>query len=288
MQTKELKKILNIQRNELTEYFIYKKLSLTIKDKYHIEVLKKISEEELSHYEYFKKITGEEVKPYKLKIFIYVFLSRVAGLNFGLKLMESGEKSAQKTYEKMKETYPETGRILNEEKEHEIELISTINEERLKYVSSMVLGLNDALVELTGALVGFTLALQKTKLIGIVGLITGIAASMSMSASEFLASKHEETNKNPFKASIYTGTAYILTVAILVTPYFLFRNIFLCLSMAIVNAVFLIFLFSFYISIAKSLNFKKRFIEMTGISMGVAIINLFIGLIIRKLFGIEV
>ena len=34
-----------------------------------------------------------------------------------------------------------------------------INDERLQYISSMVLGINDALVELTGAPAGFTFAL---------------------------------------------------------------------------------------------------------------------------------
>jgi VIT1/CCC1 family predicted Fe2+/Mn2+ transporter len=90
-------------------------------------------------------------------------------------------------------------------KELSQKLISLIDEERLKYVSSMVLGLNDALVELTGALTGLTLALQNPRLIAIVGFITGIAASMSMAASEYLSTKQEDTEKNPLKASVYTG-----------------------------------------------------------------------------------
>ena len=69
------------------------------------------------------------------------------------------------------------------EQEHEAALIELIDEERLRYISSMVLGLNDALVELTGALAGFTFALGNTTTIAMAGFITGSAATLSMAAS---------------------------------------------------------------------------------------------------------
>jgi len=286
----ELKeKALRAQRNELTEHIIYKRLASIVKLKKQSEILNRISEEEFAHYESFRSITQSDVQPDRFKVFVYVFISRTLGLNFGLKLMENGEDNAQDAYDgRLKEVSPKLDEILRDERRHENELISLIDEERLKYVSSMVLGLNDALVELSGALVGFTLALQKTKLVAIVGLITGIAASLSMAASEYLSTKQEDTDKNPFKASIYTGFAYVGTVILLVLPYFLLKNIFLCLAFVILNVLILIFIFTFYISVAKELDFKKRFLEMAGISLGVAIINFSIGLIIRNVFGIDV
>jgi len=202
--------------------------------------------------------------------------------------MENGEDLAQGAYDRLKEISPQIESIINDEEKHESELIDLINEERLKYVSSIVLGLNDALVELTGALAGFTLALQNTRLIAIIGLITGIAASMSMAASEYLSTKHEETDKTPLKACVYTGITYIGTVIFLIMPYLLFKNIFLCLSITVTNALLLILIFTFYTSVAKGLKFRKRFLEMAGISLGIAIINFFIGFAIRKVFGVEV
>lgn len=282
-------KIVKIQKGELTEYYIYRKLAKNTKNFHHKEILYRISQEELVHYNYLKNFTNTDLKPNKIKIFFYILLSKFLGLNFGLKLMETAEEVAQDIYNQVCSFFPEIENILKDEKKHEIELISLIEEEHLKYVSSIVLGLNDALVELSGALIGLTLALQKTKLIGIVGLITGIAAAMSMSASEFLSTKHEEApNKNPLKASIYTGVAYIFTVFILVIPYFLLSSIILCLSIVILNALLLISSFTFYVSISKGTNFKKRFLEMATISLSVAIINLAIGLIIRKIFGGEI
>jgi len=281
-------KVLAIQRNEITEYLTYKRLSFAVKVKEHREILERISQEELKHYEFFKSITQQDVLPDKFKIFIYSAISKIFGLNFGLKLMENGENLAQDVYDKLQEISPEIVRIIQEEEEHEYKLIDLINEERLRYVSSVVLGLNDALVELTGALVGFTLALQNTRLVGIVGLITGIAASLSMAASEYLSTKQEDTGKSPLKASIYTGLAYVGTVVSLILPYLLFKNIYICLGFVITVALLVILIFTYYISVAKDLIFKRRFLEMAGISLGVATVNFIIGLIIRNVFGIEV
>ncbi|MFA5008162.1 MAG: VIT1/CCC1 transporter family protein [Candidatus Omnitrophota bacterium] len=289
MLTQDLKeKVLKAQRNEFTEHIIYKKLASVVKDQAQSAILERISGEELRHYEFFKTITNQDCLPDRLKISIYVFVSRVFGLNFGLKLMENGEDLAQGAYDKLEEISPQIDSIIKDEEKHESELIDLINEERLKYVSSIVLGLNDALVELTGALAGFTLALQNTKLIAIIGLITGIAASMSMAASEYLSTKHEETDKTPLKACIYTGITYVGTVLFLILPYLFFKNIFVCLSITVTNALLLILIFTFYTSVAKGLSFKKRFLEMAGISLGIAVINFFIGFAIRKIFGVEV
>jgi len=212
------KDILQAQRNEITEHFIYKKLALAVKDEDNRRILQQISTDEKSHYEFWAKITGVELSPSRLKIFFYMFIARVFGLTFSVKLMERGEDLAQAVYEKLRTVYPEVKLLIEDEGRHEDELLALIDEERLKYVSSVVLGLNDALVELSGALVGFTLALQNTRLVAIVGLITGIAASMSMAASEYLSTKQEDTQKSPVKASIYTGLAYILTVFFLISP----------------------------------------------------------------------
>jgi len=289
MEDKEIKKkILKAQKNELTEHFIYKKLASLIKDENNKKILEDIGKEELKHYEVFKKITKTDVKQNKLKFYFYVFLSRIFGLTFSLKLMETGEEFAQKEYEKITKVIPEVEWILKDENKHEKEIISLLDEEKLKYVSSIVLGLNDALVELTGALAGFTFALQKTKLIVIVGFITGIAAAMSMAASGYLSAKQEEGEKNPLKSSMYTGIAYIITVLFLLLPYLVFKNVFLCLGFVMFNALIIILVFTFYVSVAKEVSFKKRFFEMASLSLSIAVINFLIGILIRKGFGIDV
>ena len=163
-----------------------------------------------------------------------------------------------------------------------------LEEKKLEYVGSIVLGLNDALVELTGTLAGLTFALQNTRLIAIAGLITGIAASFSMAASEYLSTKSEGNGENALSSSIYTGIAYIFTVIILIIPYLLFTNYFVCLGLTMSLAVLIILFFNYYIAIAKDLNFGKRFREMFFISMGVAAFTFGIGYLIRIFLGVDI
>jgi vacuolar iron transporter family protein len=285
-ETKEI--ILTAQTNELTEYYIYKRLAKVSKNPSNKEILNHIAEDELRHCEIWKHYTGEKVKPKKFKIWFYYFIAQFLGLTFGVKLMEKGEDMAQKNYHKLSKVVPDAEKIEREESEHENELINLIQEQKLDYVGSMVLGLNDALVELTGAIAGLTFAFQNTNTVGIAGLITGIAASFSMAASEYLSKKAEGEEKTAFKASVYTGIAYIFTVFLLVLPYFVVKNPFWALATTLVMAVIIIFLFTFYISVAKDYNFKKRFWEMAGISLGVAALSFIIGILIRTFLHIEI
>jgi VIT1/CCC1 family predicted Fe2+/Mn2+ transporter len=284
------RKLLEFQKNEITEYHIYRKLSESVKDEHNKKILNDISKDELRHYNVWKKYTGEEVKPSGWMLWKYYLISRILGMTFGLKLMENGEESAQESYDKIASRIPEARKIEKEENEHEKKLINMINEERLTYVGSIVLGLNDALVELTGALAGFTFAFQNPRLIAVAGLITGIAASLSMGASEYLSTKSEggEAEKSPAKASVYTGVAYLFTVVFLILPFFLLPNVYFALATTLVNAVIVIFIFTFYISVAKDLPFKKRFLEMAGISIGVAALTFAIGFLIRIFLGIDI
>ena len=287
-QTEKL--ILNAQKNEITEYYIYKRLSKAIKDPHNQEILNQIAEDELKHYSFWKQYTKREVNPSRKKWFYY-FISRIFGLTFGIRLMELGEGHAQTFYSTISKIIPEAQSIIEDEEAHEKQLIGLIDEELLDYIGSVVLGLNDALVELTGALAGLTLAFQKAQLIALAGLITGIAASLSMAASEYLATKSEETStKNPLKAAIYTGTAYIFTVFFLILPYLVFSNQspLFCLAITLINAILVVFLFTFYISVAKDISFKKRFSEIVGISLGVAALTFIIGLIVRSFLPIEI
>ena len=274
-------KVLVFQKNEITEYFIYRKLAGRIKDPQNKKILNGISAEELKHCNIWKGYTGKEVKPDRFRVWLYTFISMIFGITFGIKLMEKGEGKAEISYKEISEFIPEAESIAHEEEEHEKELIGLIDEERLRYAGSMVLGLNDALVELTGALAGFTLALQNVRLIAVTGLITGIAASLSMATSEYLSTKTESGAKNPAKASLYTGFAYVLAVLLLVFPYFFFKNVYFCLGFTIFNAIILILIFSFYISVAKDFRFRKRFSEMASITIGISALTFAIGYLIR-------
>ena len=128
--------------------------------------------------------TDIDMQPEAWKVFKYRWLARILGFTFAVKLMERGEENAQEEYQLLASEVEESILIRQQEEEHEKALLEILEEERLQYVGSMVLGLNDALVELTGSLAGFTFAMQNTRLIALSGLIMGISATFSMASSE--------------------------------------------------------------------------------------------------------
>jgi VIT1/CCC1 family predicted Fe2+/Mn2+ transporter len=281
-------KLLVYQKNEITEHHIYRRLARTISSPENRRILENIADDELRHYGEWRIYTKQDVAPDRLSIWKYYLISRIFGFTFGVKLMEKGEEDAQDSYEQLREVIPKAKTIILEENQHETALLQLLDEERLRYTGSMVLGLNDALVELTGALAGLTLALQDTKLVALTGSITGIAAALSMGTSEYLSTKTEETAKNPMRASVYTGVAYLATVLILILPYLILTNYYLCLGCTLTGAILIIALFSYYISVAKDEPFRKRFLEMAGLSLGVAAFSFLIGFLMRTFFGIDI
>lgn len=280
--------ILDMQRNEITEYHIYNQIALRTKDEHNKEVLLRIANEELNHYLLWQTYTDVTPEPDKWKIFWYPLLARVFGFTFVLKLMESGENKANNVYKSLVAELPIAEQIALDEERHENELLEVLDEERLQYVGSMVLGLNDALVELTGTLAGLTFALQSNKLVALSGLITGIAATLSMASSEYLSAR-SEGREDAFKSCTYTGITYSLVVLMLVLPYVVMPDTAYlpALGTMLGTVVLIIFLFTYYISVAKGLSFKTRFLEMAGISLGVALISFALGLAVKHWLGID-
>ena len=284
----DLRYITGFQKNEITEHHIYKNLSKRVEGVKNRRIFAQISEDELRHYNVWKKFTGREVEPDRFRIWLFSMIAMLFGFTFAVKLMEKGEQNAQIAYESVSEMGSEIRGLIDDEEEHEQALIAVLDEERLQYTGSIVLGLNDALVELTGALAGLTFALQNTRLVALTAMITGFAAALSMASSEYLSTKAEPGTKNPLKASIYTGVAYLIAVAVLIVPYLVLDDIYLSLALAFGGALAVIALFNFYVSVAQSVPFKNRFLEMAGLIMVVSGISFVAGLGIRYFFGIEV
>ncbi|MBQ3080507.1 MAG: VIT1/CCC1 transporter family protein [Clostridia bacterium] len=277
-----------MQQNELTESCIYEKIASFAKGEENKATLMRLASEERAHYRIWEKYSGVKMKPEKGKIFKYAFLARTLGFTFAVKLMEKGEEHAQDEYTLLSKEVPESAMIRREEEEHEKALLEMLDEERLQYVGSMVLGLNDALVELTGSLAGFVFALQNNKLIALSGLIVGISATFSMASSEFLAAR-SEGRSDALKSCSYTGIAYLLTVIILIAPYLLMpAGQFIPALICMLAAVILIIAgFTYYTSVAQGKRFKSRFLEMAGISVSVAVLSFIVGILAKKFLGVD-
>lgn len=281
--------IRKMQQNELTESVIYERIAAFAGGEENKQTLLRLSQEERAHYEIWKKYTGEAMKPQMGKVRKFTGMARILGFTFAVKLMEKGEEGAQEEYALLAAEVEESIHIRQQEEEHEKALLDMLDEERLQYVGSMVLGLNDALVELTGSLAGFVFALQNNRLIALSGLIVGISATFSMASSEFLAAR-SEGRSDALKSCTYTGIAYLITVVLLIAPYLIFgvNQYIPALVCMLLVVVLIIGGFTYYTSVAQDQPFKRRFWEMACISIGVAVMSFAVGVLAKNLLGVEV
>ncbi len=261
------------QKNEITEHHIYTNLSSKVSGLKNRRILSQIADDEMRHYNVWKTYSRRDVRPDRFRVWFYTLVSMVFGFTFGIKLMENGEKRAHDLYSRLPGSFKELNGIVRDEEEHEQALLMLLDEDRLKYTGSIVLGLNDALVELMGVLAGLTFALHNTTVVALTASITGIAAALSMAASGYLSTKSDPGGKNPFVASLYTGIAYVITVLALIAPYLIFEDRYICLGLSFFTAICIIGFFNYYISVARDLPFKSRFLEMVGLSFTVAALS---------------
>ena len=280
--------IKKMQQGELTESVIYEKIAAFAKGEENKQTLLRLAREEKAHYEIWKKYSGLEMKPQKGKVLWYTFIARTLGFTFAVKLMERGESNAQEEYAILAEEVAESIHIRQQEEEHETALLGMLDEETLQYVGSMVLGLNDALVELTGSLAGFAFALQNNKLIALSGLIVGISATFSMASSEFLAAR-SEGRTDALKSCSYTGIAYLITVILLIAPYLLLGSTQYILALICMLAVVVLIIagFTYYTSVAQDQPFFSRFGEMAVISISVAVLSFIVGILAKRFLGVD-
>ena len=279
--------LLAAQKNEITEYEIYRRISRRVHDLHNSNTLEAIAEDELSHYNLLKKYSGRECSPDLLRVWLYTLASRFLGIIFVLKLLE-GREAGRNQYLTLSGRVAEVAQIIGDETRHEAELIGMIDEDRMKYLGAIVLGLNDALVEMTGTLAGLTFAFQNSRIIALAGLVTGIAASLSMATSEYFSMKAEPGPRTPIRGAFYTGFAYIVTVMFLVFPFLVFVNFYFAFVITLINAVLVILVFTWYSSVTQGLPFVPKFREMLLISFAVAGLSFGMGLVIRLLLNVTI
>jgi len=291
MATKLQLQLLSLQRMEATEGEIYRRLAKKQKNPSNQKILEQIAEEEGRHEEVLAKATGQTVKPMMWKVWLHSQMAWIFDLTFAVKMLERVERDASTEYRKL--GYDD---LADEEDSHEQRLIGLLEEGRLNYIGSVVLGMSDALIELTGALAGLTFAFGDLKLVALAGLVTGIAAAFSMGASEYLSTRSEKKDANPLTAAMFTWIAYLLTVFLLVAPYLLIspdtppvyglEPHVLALVCTLIIGIVVIASFNFYVSVVEEVSFLHRFAEMAGLLFVVSLISFGIGVVLSNWMGI--
>lgn len=257
------------------------------------QVLQKLIQHEKSHLEFWLHFSNKkEFSLNPLEITFYKFIRKFLGLTFTVKLLEKEEETmmghyrsyAKKAQGKIKESIE---KIIKDEIKDEKDILSLVKEPQVEFISSIILGLNDGLIELTGALFGFSLALSNHAIVAMTGLIAGIAAGLSMAASAYMQARHEE-GKDAQKAGIFTGVSYLIVVTLLIFPFFLTADLVLALIAMFLIAILVIIIISYYTAIIFERKFSSQFTEMFLFSLAAAGISSLIGFLFKSFTGISI
>lgn len=159
--------------------------------------------------------------------------------------------------------------------------------EKYKYTGALVLGMHDALVEISGIIAGLAFAFSDRQVIIMTASIAAVAASLSMAAANFQAQRAED-NPHSLRAALYTGIMYMITSAILILPFAVVPNRFWALGLMAIMAVLIIFGFNCSIGAITRRPFFPRFLEMLGICIGVSVASFAIGIAAKYFMGITI
>jgi VIT1/CCC1 family predicted Fe2+/Mn2+ transporter len=282
--------------DEWSDYTLYERLARTVRaDSPFTEVLKMLSATEHRHYEFWRKyVPEEEPKLASLKLYWIMFLRRFLGLTFATRYLDRHEEDVVKKYELLAPLIPASDKVefdqmVADEREHEKALTIKVESSAVGYISFVVLGLADALVEISGIHAGSLGFYDRTEIAGLAGVIAGAAASLAMASAAFAQAKQGDFKGSARLSAMYTGVSYFVTAIILAAPYFLTMNMIYAISTSLTLAVVILLVTTWYGVVIQEKRFLRDFVEILAILFGTTIaLYLFGTLVHGALPGIQV
>ena len=257
------------------------------------KALENIADGERSHYDFWRSYAPEaKVSSKRLRMYVILLLRMILGLTFTLKLMERHEAKLHKSYRQIAASIPPSDTLrfqamMESEEGQEDQLISKIQENRVKYMSFIVLGLADAVVEISGIHAGSLGIYGRTQLAALAGIIAGMAASIAMGTAAYAQAKQGFQGSAKWSA-IYTGVSYMITAVLLAMPYFLTVNMADALGASLVVGVLLVAAMTFYDTVISGRAFKRQFGEIAGIILGASLVLFLAGTLAGQYLGIRI
>ena len=281
--------------DEYTDYAVYKKLSdlKFNKSRGFSRTLLRLASVEYRHYLFWRKYCpGRKATVSWVKVYLIVLIRFILGVTFAVRYLERNESETIRRYKEVAPLIPSRDKkqfreMIADEEEHEQKFSEEFKEPHIKYISFIVLGLADALVEIAGIHAGSLGIYNSTELAGLAGVVAGAAASIAMASAAYAQAKTGFEGSATLSA-IYTGVSYFVTAVILATPYFLTKVMVNALATSLLFAVVLIAFISFYGAVISGAVFRKDFIEITGIMLGATLALYLLGTAIRYFTGITI
>lgn len=150
-----------------------------------------------------------------------------------------------------------------------------------------MLGMHDALVEITGIIAGLAFAIDSRRVIVMTASIAAVAASLSMAAANYMAQR-TENNSNAFICALYTGAMYIATSAAIILPFCIVKNHGTAIAVMAMIAIGIIFTFNLFIGRDGNRSFFERFFEMLFVCIGVSVASFTIGQLAKYFLGVNI
>ncbi len=280
-------------RDEYTDCMVYQALSNHERNQQFKDALKTLAETERAHYEFWKSYApGVKVNVNRLRVDFVLLLRFLLGLTFTMKFLERHEDDVIRKYKQVADQVPPTDRpkfdsMVKDEQEHENYLMGGIQEGRVKYMSFIVLGLADAVVEVAGIHAGSLGIYNKTELAGLAGVVAGMAASIAMATAAYAQAKQGFAGSAQ-KSAIYTGVSYMITAAFLATPYFLTQYSYVALASSLIVGMVLVAMITYYDTVISGRVFTRQFGEIAAIILAASAALYIVGMLIRGLLGISI
>ncbi len=284
----ELQRVARVRMSdEWSDSTLYERLSKTVSsDSPFAEVLDQLSATEHRHFEFWRKyVPGEEPRLAKVKLYWVLFLRRFLGLTFATRYLDRHESNVVKEYQGLSRLIPEGDReayeaMVEDEREHEKAFAQKVESSAVRYISFVVLGLADALVEISGIHAGSLGFYDVTELAGLAGVIAGGAASLAMASAAFAQAKQGFRGSARLSAT-YTGVSYFITALLLATPYFLTSNMVFALTSSLMVAVVILAVTTWYSIVIQEKPFLRDFVEILAILFAATIILYAFGSFVR-------
>jgi vacuolar iron transporter family protein len=301
---------LRFLKDEIMDCSVYSKLAEMETDSKIKRLLHRLQSAEKRHVRIWRNLLGtkarKDCKPalMRLKVLEMVLVRKLLGIAFVVKFLERHEKEDLKKYQKSllnksaSRSYKRNVREVIKDcviEEKELTKEADLYKGDLEYTESIVLGLNDGLVEILAVVSGLAVIASTNFAVVVAGLITGLSGTLSMAGGVYLSAKSEglvrkgkNSTTSARKKAYYAGSYYFLGSLLAVLPFILgiggLQGI--ACSMALVSAALSVA--SAVIAIISETSIRKRTLEMVAISMGAAITMTLIGELTKIYFNVRI
>ncbi|MEM0075388.1 MAG: VIT1/CCC1 family protein [Nitrososphaerota archaeon] len=282
-------------RDELKDKEVYQRLARSFKDKNHMysQIFNELADTEQKHYSFWTKYcpTGKP-QPSKFQIWLILFLRYIFGVTFAIKLLESHETKTIEKYKSVSHMIPDEDRskfeeMLSDEVDHEKRFRDQVQSSYIKYISFVILGLADAIVEISGIHAGSLGIYNSTEITGLAGVVAGAAASIAMASAAYAQAKQGFAGSASVSA-FFTGISYFVSAVILASPYFLTKEMVIAIVVSLILGIAIVGTTTYYNSIISETKFLRDFAELVAIMLAATAVLYLFGEGIRIFTGIRI